>query len=214
MTTDNKSNDKITVDRLTTGLLGVNTYIVGNEKTHECVLIDTGGDYRKIKDTLFALNYTPRAVLLTHGHFDHIGACESFQKDGLKIYIAFPDDGFTTNPRLDGFPDVSKLTKAFKCDEYVFDGETLDIAGLKIEVIATPGHSKGSVCYLIGDFLFTGDTLFHMSIGRTDFEGGDFDELISSVKNKLFVLTDKKVFPGHGEFTDIDFEKANNPYFR
>lgn len=199
--------------KLETGLLGANTYIVTENKT-ECIIIDAGGDHHKIIKTLNDLSLTPKAVFLTHGHFDHIGACKQLQYDGLKVYINYADDGFTKCPRLDGFPDVSKYTKPFTCDKYVNDGDTIDIAGLNIKVISTPGHSKGSVCYVIGNVIFTGDTLFHMSIGRTDLEGGDYDELIDSVKDKLFVLSGYKIYPGHGEISDIDFERKNNPYFK
>ncbi len=203
----------INVYKLETGLLGANTYILAKQDSRECVIVDAGGDYRKIKNLLNELNLSPKAVLLTHGHFDHIGACKSFQEDGVKIYINYADDGFTKCPRLDGFPDVSKYTKPFSADVYVNDGDLLEIADLRIKVISTPGHSKGSVCYLIDGMLFSGDTLFHMSIGRTDFEGGDYDELIESVKNKLFVLENVKIYPGHGEMSDIDLEKNCNPYF-
>lgn len=204
----------VKINKIETGFLGVNTYIVCAEGSKECVLIDTGGDYNRIVCCCKELKVAPKAVLLTHGHFDHIGACKDFLDDGLDVYINFADDGFTKCPRLDGFPDVSKFTKPFSCTKYVNDGDILNIAGLKIKVITTPGHSKGSVCYLIDDALFTGDTLFHMSIGRTDFEGGDMGELIASVEKKLFVLSDKRVFPGHGEESSLNFEKVNNPYFQ
>lgn len=195
-----------------TGMIGVNTYLVVNEQTNECVIIDAGGDYNKIFDKIIELKLTPKAVLLTHGHFDHIGAVAELQKDGLKVYMSEKDSGFTTNPRSGGFPEFAKYTKPFKADVFVKDGDILVLAGLKFTVIETPGHTKGGITYLVENALFTGDTLFHLSIGRTDLEGGDFNTLISSIKNKLFVYTDKIVYPGHEEITNIDDEKAFNPY--
>lgn len=200
------------VYRIITGMIGVNTYIVANEKTNECIIIDAGGDYNKIMSKIKGFSLNPKGVLLTHGHFDHIGAVAQLQKDGLKVYLNQADDGFTVNPRSGGFPEFAKYITPFKTDVFVNDNDVICLAGLEIKVITTPGHTLGGVTYLIEDSLFTGDTLFHLSIGRTDLEGGDYKTLISSIKNKLFTYTDKKVYPGHEEMTDIDYEKNYNPY--
>ena len=202
------------VERLETGFLAVNTYIVINEKQKSCVVIDPGGDYGRIMDRINSLNLKIAGVLLTHGHFDHIGACAKMQKDGCKIYLNYGDDGFTKYPRSAGFPEFSSFITPFQADVFVNDGDVLNLIGYKFKVLTTPGHTMGSVCYLVENCIFTGDTLFHMSVGRTDLEGGAFDLLLNSIKYKLLPLNNLTVYTGHGEMTDIDFEKKNNPYFQ
>ncbi|MEG2002146.1 MAG: MBL fold metallo-hydrolase [Clostridia bacterium] len=201
------------IEMMNTGILGVNTYIVFNDELHECVVIDAGGDFQRLSNYIAENGATCKAVLLTHGHFDHIGAAKEFQDNGAVVYIHKADEDFTLTPSSAGYPSLAKTVKPFSADKFVNDGDVLKLAGLDILVIHTPGHSKGSVTYKIESNLFCGDTLFCHSIGRTDLPGGDYDEIMKSIENKLFCFSNMKVFPGHDQFSTIDDEKINNPFF-
>lgn len=194
-------------------MLGVNTYLIINEKNKECFVIDPGDEFNKIKQKIVENGANCKAVLLTHGHFDHIGAVKDFQDEGVAIYVKKEDEQFCIEPRSERYAHLTKGIKSFSADHYVEDKQVLKIADIDVEVIHTPGHSKGSVTYKIENNLFCGDTLFFQSIGRTDFPSGSYDEIISSIKNKLFCYSNMRVYPGHGVSTSIDEEKLFNPYF-
>lgn len=204
---------------LYTGPLEVNTYIVVNGNSG--FVVDPGGD----ADEIFAIFKKQKAkldaILLTHAHFDHIGgvaqlvkiASESegktqstptvfLHRDEVEKIGSYKNMGFSMNANPEKFvPDV--LLKG---------GETLDISGLKVQVIHTPGHSKGGVCYVVGNKIFVGDTLFFTSYGRTDFYDGNAKDLKNSIVNKLFNLKGNyTLLPGHGEPTTLEFERVNNP---
>lgn len=204
---------------LYTGPLEVNTYIVVNGDSG--FVVDPGGD----ADEIFAIFKKQKAkidaILLTHAHFDHIGgvaqlvkiASESegktqstptvfLHRDEVEKIGSYKNMGFSMNANPEKFvPDV--LLKG---------GETLDISGLKVKVIHTPGHSKGGVCYVVGNKIFVGDTLFFTSYGRTDFYDGNAKDLKNSIVNKLFNLKGNyTLLPGHGEPTTLEFERLNNP---
>lgn len=172
------------------------------------ILIDPGLDTLKIlKETEgIEINY----ILLTHCHFDHVHSVNELRKG--KICVSSKkcsDNVMSLNISL---LSPETLLKA-PCDIILEDGEEKDFDGIKVKCIHTPGHTNGSVCYLIGDKLFTGDTLFYRSIGRTDLPTGSFLELESSIKNKIYTLDENiKVYPGHGPCTTIGFEKKNNGY--
>lgn len=196
------------VGRFITSPIGTNTYLVS--ENGRGILIDVGSDGEDLY--LYALKegITLEAVLLTHGHFDHANGCAELQQKGIKIYIHEADaEKLYTYKGMAAFAGV-KLN-AFKADEFVEDGETLSLMGKKINVLHTPGHSKGSVCYVIDDSVFCGDTLFCGSYGRYDFYDGDLNELKNSAK-KIFSLNgDYKLYPGHGEFSTLDEERKTNP---
>lgn len=204
---------------LYTGPLEVNTYIVVNGDSG--FVVDPGGD----ADEIFAIFKKQKAkldaILLTHAHFDHIGgvaqlvkiASESegktqstptvfLHREEVEKIGSYKNMGFSMNANPEKFvPDV--LLKG---------GETLDISGLKVQVIHTPGHSKGGVCYVVGNKIFVGDTLFFTSYGRTDFYDGNAKDLKNSIVNKLFNLKGNyTLLPGHGEPTTLEFERVNNP---
>lgn len=196
------------VESFITSPIGTNTYLVS--ENGRGILIDVGSDGEDLY--LYALKegITLEAVLLTHGHFDHANGCAELQQKGIKIYIHEADaEKLYTYKGMAAFAGV-KLN-AFKADEFVEDGEILSLMGKKINVLHTPGHSKGSVCYVIDDSVFCGDTLFCGSYGRYDFYDGDLNELKNSAK-KIFSLNgDYKLYPGHGEFSTLDEERKTNP---
>ncbi len=207
---------------LYTGPLDVNTYIVINGNVG--FVVDPGGDAQEIYSIFQKQKAKIEAILLTHAHFDHIGGVAELcriaskgedgkenpqnaptvflHKDELEKIGSYKNMGFSMNANPEKFvPDI--LLKG---------GETLKIAGLDVKVIHTPGHAKGSVCYVVSDKIFVGDTLFFMSYGRTDFYDGNAKDLKNSIVNKLFALKGNyTILPGHGEPTTLDFERVNNP---
>ena len=152
-------------------------------------------------------------VLLTHGHFDHIGTCGKLFAKGAHICCNERENALIFSPEYKGiFGGVH--TPHFEISRTFGDGESFNLCGIEFTAIHTPGHTAGSTCYLTDGSLFSGDTLFKMSVGRTDLPTGDFTELISSI-NKLFALPrDLKVYAGHGDDTTLDFERQYNPYVR
>lgn len=194
------------------GLLGANCYLLCNQDTHEAVVIDPGADYPRIKKQLDLVASTAKAVLLTHGHFDHCNAAAEFKRNGAKIYLHRADKIL-----LETDYNMSSLTgevfHSFEPDVLLENGDKINECGMTFDVLHTPGHTAGSVCYVVGDGIFSGDTLFYLGVGRTDLPTGDAHAIIGSVRNVLFALKgDYKVYPGHGEITSLEFERRNNPY--
>ena len=194
---------------------GTNCYLVWKEGQKEAVLIDAGFAVHVVLDFLSREDFSLVAVLLTHGHPDHmVGAAEISEKTGAPVYIHEIEEKIVEMMpeeilRMLGITDLKKPSE-FK---HLEDGQVLELAGLEIKVLHTPGHSPGSVSFLIEDALFDGDLVFHGSIGRTDFPGGDFDTLLKSVKEKVFVLPDEtRIFPGHMQQTTVGWEKKTNPF--
>lgn len=192
------------------GQLENNMYLVADEASKKAVLIDASSNIPELIEA--AKNYDVEYILLTHGHFDHIMGLSSLKQAlNAKAVISKDDlvisDNINEFTRLFGLPDTTPPTY----DLYVNDGDVLNVGGLEIKVIHTPGHTEGGVCYLIDGKLFSGDTLFRESVGRTDLFGGNFKKLSDSIKNKLFKLDEKiEVYPGHGEMTTIEHEKKYN----
>lgn len=196
---------------LSSGPLRVNTYFLVNEKTREAVAIDGGENYKLVKRTEEENGFKIKHLLLTHAHFDHAGNAALLQADGAKVYISALDaEKLTGGGTL--AENFGRKFKSLKADVLLFGGEKLSLCGIDIEVIATAGHTDGSLTFKISDMLFTGDTLFLESVGRTDFPTGDRAALINSVK-KLFALNgDYRVFPGHEEFTTLSHEREFNTF--
>ena len=196
---------------LSSGPLRVNSYFLVNEKTNECAVIDSGENYKLIKQTEQKYGFIIKAVLLTHAHFDHAGNVKKLQDDGAKIYASEIDAKKLLNE--DNLSSDFGRNFEYCTADFTFnDKDELLVCGIKIKVIATPGHTDGSVCFLVDNMLFTGDTLFLESVGRTDFKSGNREQLVSSVK-KLYALEgDYVVYPGHEQFTTLEHERRFNTF--
>ena len=192
------------------GSFDSNVFAVTKDGYH-CVLIDCSS--KNLIDRLARHCLIPEAVLLTHGHYDHVAGCKAMQEQSdVKIYCGEGEDKFIFSE--DNRAVLGMNIPKFTIDKTLKDGEELELCGLKIKVIATPGHTPHGVSYLIDGNLFTGDTLFKGSIGRTDFPGGDYDTLVKSVK-KLYALDGNyTVYSGHGLETTLDYERKNNAFVR
>ena len=199
--------------KLLTGPLEINTYVlINNDKA---LVIDPGGDQQKIIALAQQKNARIEKVLLTHGHFDHIGAVKALKEGGAAVYIGASDAEMLTSNSKNLGKYFGMGVETCSADVLLLGGEEILLGDKKITAIATPGHSLGGMCYLTDDGIFTGDTLFCLSIGRTDFPGGSLSQLVNSIKTKLFVLDDKtRVFPGHDAETTIENEKNFNPFLR
>lgn len=194
-----------------TGPLSVNTYIVYDEESKKGFIVDPGGSFKRLTAETALHGITLQAVLLTHGHFDHAGAAKNFQDLGIKVYIHEKDaELLYTDKNLASSMGVQ--FEQLHADVLLKDAQILALADTAVKVLHTPGHSPGSVCLVAEDKIFSGDTLFHLSVGRTDFLGGDSNALKDSIQNKLFVLqSEYDVYPGHEGFTTLSYEKLYNP---
>lgn len=202
----------IEVTTVTVGFLASNCYIVRERGNTEAVLIDPGADYEKISAVLEAKGLTPKAVLLTHAHFDHCNAVSRFKADGCRVYLHNADE-ILLRTEMNMAGGMGARFNPFTPDVLFLDGFVIDECALTFKCVHTPGHTAGGVCYIIDNLIFSGDTLFCLSIGRSDFPTGNGRELINSVSEKLFALSgDYIVYPGHGESTTLDFERKHNPY--
>ncbi|AMA72552.1 MULTISPECIES: MBL fold metallo-hydrolase [Aneurinibacillus] len=197
------------------GPLQTNCYIIANEETNEAIIIDAGMHPGSLLDK--ASEYKVRAILMTHAHFDHMGGLDEIRKKtGAPVYIHPNEQEWLQNPDLNGsshWPMVGDAMRTERAEYELADGDVLDLAGMSIRVLETPGHTPGGVSFLIGEHLFSGDTLFAHSIGRTDLPGGNYGQLIRSIQEKLMPLPEEThVYPGHGPETTIGFEKMHNPF--
>ena len=202
------------IETIMVGQMGTNCYLAWDEESKRGFLVDPGEQADKIIRVCSRYEIKPEAILLTHGHFDHIMAAKK-----VKEYYQIPVYAGIHEEEL--LADAEKNLSAMwaegftmKADDLVVDNQKIEIAGMKVTVIETPGHTSGGVCYYIEKehVLFAGDTLFFESYGRTDFHGGSMFSLIRSLGKKLFVLPDETdVYPGHGQVTSIGYEKTHNP---
>lgn len=193
-----------------------NCYIVGCPKTRFGVVIDPGGNEKQILQILTENGLSLKYILLTHGHIDHIGAVAGLQKaTGGEIVMNKKDSLLVRTAGIQAKLFGLERPPRFKVNRFTSDGDRFVIGTLDIKVIETPGHTSGGVCYLVGDYLFAGDTLFSNSIGRTDLPGGSYEQLIQSISTRLLHLpAETQVYPGHGSPTNIGRERKENPFLR
>lgn len=205
------------IQTFVTGIIGTNTYVAYNEETKEGVLVDPAACPKKLMDFIGSENLNIKAILLTHGHFDHIMGIDDFRKVyDIPVYAGENEAALLMDAHWNQ-SDIYTNGYTFSDAVYVKDGDELQIAGYDIRVFFTPGHTPGGVCYYFAGegILFSGDTLFHHSVGRTDFEGGSMSDLIRGIEEKLLPLPDTtKVLPGHMDATTIGEEKKYNPFLR
>lgn len=203
------------IETCVVGVTSTNCYLLINETTNETVIIDPGDQSDLIISKITELEVEPVGILLTHGHFDHIMATNKIARTyDLKIYSTGPELSLLSDESFN-CSNMIRHHYLVEPDVLLEDREIISLAGMDIEVIYTPGHTKGGACYYVEDegVLFSGDTLFRESIGRTDLPTGDIRALRHSIVSHLFVLPNEvKVYPGHGFPTSIGHEKANNPF--
>ena len=195
--------------------IGTNCYIVINNETKEMLVVDPGDNASMLIDAIEREQIKPVAILLTHGHLDHASAAEALAKNfQVKIYAHEAEKETLEDSRMN-LTAAFGAAKKFRADVFVKDNEVLELIGCKIKVLFTPGHTPGGCCYYFNEqrILFSGDTLFCESVGRTDFPGGSSAALIRSIREKLLDLPDDvKVYPGHMSQTSIGTEKMYNPF--
>lgn len=192
---------------------GANTYVLTNDG-ETAVVIDPSGPH--VESKLISLGLKAEYVLLTHCHFDHVLGVAGLQQSGARV-LCLNKEKPLVGTGADLFESFGAPRKNYHVDEILKDGQVLDLCSIKFKVIHTPGHTIGSACYFVendgGRCVFTGDTLFENSIGRTDFPTGDIGQIRESLK-KLLTFGDIPVFPGHGEDTSIESERKNNPFLQ
>lgn len=203
------------VEKFVTGIISTNCYLAINEETKQAVVIDPAACPSYLMSHIKSEGLKVEAILLTHGHFDHIMGIDGFLSEfDVPVYVHEDDADAMEDPALN---QSSTYTSGYTFGkaQYLRDRQTLELAGYTFQVIHTPGHTKGGCCYYVAseDVLFSGDTLFQNSVGRTDFVNSSTSDLGHSVREKLFLLPDDTiVYPGHMGETKIGHEKKYNPY--
>ncbi|SFL81737.1 MBL fold metallo-hydrolase [Pelosinus propionicus] len=204
------------VIRLEVGNLRANCYIVYSKETLEGAVIDPGGNAQDIINVIRRENIKIVAIINTHGHADHIGDNDRIMEHTGAPILIHKDDAnmlISAQGNLSMYIGNNLICKA--ADRLLTDGEIIQVGEMKFQVIHTPGHTPGGICIKANDVVFSGDTLFEQSVGRSDFPGGSHPQLIKSIKEKLLILPDAtKILPGHGSETTIGNERYNNPFIQ
>ena len=191
--------------RLPLGVYQANCYIIREENSTSCCVLDPGGEAKKVLEFMQVRDLTLDAILLTHGHFDHVGAVkELHEATGCKVYLCAEDLSM---------PAKWTAGDLFYTDTYT-EGDVLELSGLTIRILHTPGHTPGSVCLLVDDTLYTGDTLFARSCGRTDLPGGDSQVILRSLRRLNDLEGEYTVCPGHSGSTTLSLEREYNPFMK
>lgn len=201
--------------KLVVGDMSTNCYLVGNPETKELVIIDPGYDAPLLKRTIHDLEYTPVAILLTHGHYDHITAANELRRFyGVKLYAGRNEEELLASTDFN-LSEMFGHPMELMADELLTGDQMIELGGMYITVLETPGHTSGSVSYFfpLWQLLFSGDTLFMESVGRTDFPTGNEGKMIDSIVNVIYELPITTMcFPGHGPATNLEYESRNNLY--
>ena len=200
--------------KLTVGPMASNCYVAWDEKTKDGVIIDPGYDDPRIMQVAAENGVKIGKILLTHGHFDHIGGLNAVRSaTGAKVYIYKDDAPMLTSAGMNLSTMVGNPMTCDPAEVTLVEGDKIKVSDdVEMTVIHTPGHTPGSCCFVADDVIFSGDTLFEGSIGRTDFPGGSYSDMMTSLDKLMAYDNDMKVLPGHGDNTDIAFERARNPF--
>ncbi len=216
---------ELKIGRLVVGALSTNTYFVYKDGGDECIVIDPADTGRLLFGKLRSAGFRTVGILLTHGHYDHVGGVETMKAAAnevadnhgyasVKVYACEAERELLHSVDMN-LSDWLGRACTVDADVYVKDGDEIEIAGIKCKVIATPGHTAGGCCYYFEEagFCVCGDTIFQESTGRTDFPTGSQSTLVRSIQDKIFTLPDEtKLYPGHGDMTTVEYEKKYNPY--
>jgi glyoxylase-like metal-dependent hydrolase (beta-lactamase superfamily II) len=204
------------LETLIVGPYEVNCFLYYNEQEGDGVIVDPGADYERIAQAVTAAAIKPTAILLTHGHGDHIAAVEAVKdRYQIPLYVGAGEEELLKNPSANVSALVGHPIVAPDPDFVLTDEQVITVGAITLKVLATPGHSPGGICYLDErhNRLFCGDTLFWGSIGRTDLPGGSLEVLLGSIRSKILTLPDTVVcLPGHGPKTTVGAERVNNPF--
>lgn len=207
---------KMEISTYVVGSVRTNCYMLINQGTKECIIVDPGSNAEVIEARVDKDNLKPVAILLTHGHFDHILAVKDIVSAyAIPVYANEEEQEVLLDDAFNLSLDFTGTSFSVDASNYLHDGETFMLAGFNIEAIATPGHTKGGMCYYFKDekVVVTGDTLFRGTVGRTDLPTSNMGQIIHSVCEKLKpVIDDAIVLPGHGESSTMGYERKSNPY--
>lgn len=193
-----------------------NVYIYYDEQSLDACIIDPGGSFEKIREFVNSKKLKVKSVILTHAHADHIGALQEIidQYKDIEVIAAKREKKILNSPAYNLTINFGMKNTSFEATRYVEDGDTYQIGGKTLKFIVTPGHTSGSMCVFDGEIMFTGDTLFEGSIGRTDLPTGSYQEMENSLKKLSQMNEDIIILPGHGEQSSIGQEKKYNPFLR
>ena len=206
---------KAVIEQLVLGMVGTNTWLIKNKENGELLIVDPADESARIEEKINRMGGKPVAILLTHGHFDHMLAADDLRDEyGIPVIACAAEQQVLTDA-MKNLSGSWASAHVLLADQWVCDGKKLDLAGFSIEVFHTPGHTAGSCCYYLKDegVLFSGDTVFYGSVGRTDFPGGSTAEIVRSLHKLVDSLPEEtEVFPGHDASTTIGYEKRYNPF--
>ena len=200
---------ELDIRTVTGGPLEVNTYVVGISGGDGCLLIDPGAEEARVREAVAGRRV--EAVLLTHGHFDHMLHAQPFLDEGARLYVHQLDAPALRSPALNLSGVINTQLVLPQADVLLGEGDTVEEAGVRFTVLHTPGHTPGGVCYACGNVLFSGDTLFYRSYGRIDLPGGDGEQMASSLWRLMRLPPETDVYPGHGMKTRIAWERRMQP---